>query len=315
LAELADLYEAQGRHQELTEVLSSWAESVRDEDEMVSINLRLAALYEEVLKMDEPAIARYNAILARNPSHGSALSGQGRLYYRTQNWKGLIATFEAEATAFSDPRQRVARLYKAAEVVEERLDNPDEAITRYHRCLQLVPEYAPAQQALVRIYERTGRYLELISMYEQELEQFQQPEHAISALTKMAMIYEDRLGNSEQAIDCLRRILALHPKHLPTIRALARLFQKSKNWEALIETNELEASVTDDPKLAVALRQRSAEIYEDALKDRGKAVAAYQRLLEADPAYLPALKALGRLYAQEGRWAELVKMFRAEAEV
>ena len=124
-----------------------------------------------------------------------------------------------------------------------------------------------------------------------------------------------QVGNPEHAIDCLRRILALHPKHLPTIRALGRLFQKARRWQELIETNELEASVADDPKLAVALRQRSAEIYEDALKDRAKAVAAYQRLLENDPTYLPALKALGRLYAQEARWEELVKMFRAEAEV
>ena len=315
LSGLADLYESQSRYQELTEVLSSWAESVRDDDEMVSINLRLAAIYEEVLKADEAAIASYNAILARNPSHGSALSGLGRLQYRTQNWKGLIATFEAEAAAISDPKQRVARLYKAAEVVEERLDNPDEAIARYHRCLQLVPEYVPAQQALVRIYERTGRYLELISMYEQELAQSHQPEHSISTLTKMAMLYEDRLGNPDHAVDCLRRILTLLPKHLPTIRALGRLFQKTRRWQELIETNELEASMADDPKLAVALRQRNAEIYEDALKDRAKAVAAYQRMLEGDPTYLPALKALGRLYAQEARWAELVKMFRAEADV
>ena len=315
LSQLAELYESEGRYQELGEVLSSWAESVRDEEEMVSINLRLAAIYEEVLKADEAAIARYNAILSRNPSHGSALSGLGRLYYRTQNWKGLLSTFEAEAAALSDAKQRVARLYKAAEVVEERLDNPDEAIARYHRCLQLAPDYVPAQQALVRLYERTGRYLELISMYEQELAQFQGPEHAINALTKMAMLYEDRLGNLEHAIDCLRRILALQPHHLPTIRALGRLFQKARRWQEVIETNELEASVADDPKLAVALRQRNAEIYEDALKDRGKAVAAYQRLLENDPTYLPALKALGRLYAQEARWAELVKMFRAEAEV
>src|SRR5258707_14432884 len=94
---------------------------------MVSINLRPAALYEEVLKKDTHAIARYKASLARNPSHTSALSALGRLYYRTQNWNGLLATFEAEAAALSDPKQRVARLYKAAEEVEERLNKMDEA--------------------------------------------------------------------------------------------------------------------------------------------------------------------------------------------
>ncbi len=315
LSELSDVYESAKRYQELTDLLLSWAESGRDENEMVSINLRLAALYEDVLKKDTDAIARYKAILARNPSHASALSALGRLYYRTQNWNGLLATFEAEAAALSDPKQRVARLYKAAEVVEERLNKTDEAVARYNRCLQLVPEYVPAQQALVRIYERNGRYLELISLHEQEVTQFPQPAHAITALTKMAVLYEDRLNNSEHAVDCLRRILALDPKHLPTIRALARLFQKSKLWQQLIEANEMEASLTDDPKQALALRQRNAEILEDALKDRPSAVAAYRRLLESNPSYPPALKALGRLCAQEGRWEDLAKMYRAEAEV
>src|SRR5258707_532898 len=282
---------------------------------MVSINLRPAALYEEVLKKDTHAIARYKAILARNPSHASALSALGRLYYSTQTWNGLLATFEAEAAALSDPKQRVARLYKAAEVVEERLNKTDEAVARYNRCLQLVPEYVPAQQALVRIYERNGRYLELISLHEQEVTQFPQPAHAITALTKMAVLYEDRLNNSDHAIDCLRRILTLDPKHLPTIRALARLFQKAKQWQQLIEVNEMEASLTDDPKQALTLRQRNAEILEEALKDRPSAVAAYRRLLESNPSYPPALKALGRLCAQEGRWEDLAKMYRAEAEV
>ncbi len=41
----------------------------------------------------------------------------------------------------------------------------------------------------------------------------------------------------------------------------------------------------------------------------------YERVLALSPSYLPALKALGRLYAQEGRWSELIKMYRAEAEI
>jgi cellulose synthase operon protein C len=37
--------------------------------------------------------------------------------------------------------------------------------------------------------------------------------------------------------------------------------------------------------------------------------------LSLSPSYLPALRALGRLYAQESRWEHLVRMYRAEAEI
>ena len=67
-----------------------WAR-INDESELVAINLRLAALYEEDLKRDADAIARYQAILARVPGHAAALAGLGKLYYRTQNWEGLVS--------------------------------------------------------------------------------------------------------------------------------------------------------------------------------------------------------------------------------
>ena len=65
----------------------------------------------------------------------------------------------------------------------------------------------------------------------------------------------------------------------------------------------------------LSLYHRNAEILDEHLKDRAGAIAAYERVLALSPSYLPALKALGRLYAQEGRWEQLIKMYRAEAEI
>ena len=79
LSELASIYESQGRFQELADVLLTWVGSINDESELVAINLRLAALYEEDLKREADAIARYQAIIARVPGHAPALAGLGKL--------------------------------------------------------------------------------------------------------------------------------------------------------------------------------------------------------------------------------------------
>jgi tetratricopeptide (TPR) repeat protein len=315
LSELAGIYETQGRYEELADVLLALLSSINDESELVAINLRLAALYEEDLKREQDAIARYQAILSRIPGHAAALGGLGKLYYRLQNWEGLVSVFDAEIAASEDPKQKAARMYKAAEVLEERLGRQEDAISRYNACLQVQPGYLPAQKALSRLYERQGRYAELVSMYEQDLLQTADRDQLIITLNKMAVIYEDRLSDLDHAIECMKRILDLASDHLPTIRNLARLYERAGRYRDLIETQELEASFAGDTKQVLSLYHRNAEILDEHLKDRAGSIAVYERVLALSPSYLPALKALGRLYAQEGRWDELIKMFRAEAEI
>ncbi|QAT85981.1 adventurous gliding motility protein AgmK [Corallococcus coralloides] len=315
LSALAGIYETQGRFEELADVLLAWVGSINDESELVAINLRLAALYEDDLKRDQEAAARYQAILARIPSHAAALAGLGKLSYRMQNWEGLVAVFDAEVTAAEDAKGKAARMYKAAEILEERLGRQEDAIARYNACLQLQPGYLPAQKALTRLYERQGRFAELVQMFEQDLLQTSDRDQVITTLNKMAVIYEDRLGDLDHAIECMKRILDLASDHLPTLRNLARLYERAGRYRELLETNDLEASFAGDTKQVLSLLHRNAEILDEHLKDRVGAITAYERVLALSPSYLPALKALGRLYAQDGRWEKLIDMYRAESEI
>ena len=314
LSELAGIYEAQGRYEELADVLLARVGSLNDESELVATNLRLAALFEDTLKREADAAARYQAIIARIPGHAAALAGLGKLNYRMQNWEGLVSVFDAEVAAAEDAKQKAARMYKAAEILEERLGRQEDAIARYNTCLQLQPGYLPAQKALTRLYERQGRFAELVAMYEQDLLQTSDRDPLITTLNKMAVVYEDRLGDLDQAIECMKRILDLASDHLPTIRNLARLYERAARYRELLETNDLEASLAGDTKQVLSLLHRNAEILDEHLKDRAGAISAYERVLALSPAYLPALKALGRLYAQDGRWGNLIEMYRAESE-
>ncbi len=314
LSELARIYEGQSRFEELADVLQAWGGSNTDESEFVSINQRLAALYEQ-LQRDVDAVGRYHAILNRVPGHAGALAGLGKLHYRSQNWQGLLATYEAEAASMDDPRQKAGRVYKAAETLEERLNQIDDAIARYNTCLQLSPGYLPAQKALIRLYEKLGKWQELVAMYEQDLLQTSDREQQVSTLNKIAALYEDRINDVDHAIECLKRVLELSPDHLPTMRNLGRLYERGSKWQDLLDLNESETRLASDTKQVVSLAHRNAEILEEHLKERPAAIQAWERVLQLSPAYLPALRALGRLYGQDGRWDALIKMYRAEAEI
>jgi tetratricopeptide (TPR) repeat protein len=315
LSELARIYESAGRHEELADVLGAWVTHLTDESELIAINLRLAALFEEKLKRDNDAIARYHAILQKVPGHATSLAQLGKLYHRSENWLGLLSTYDAEIAATDDPKQKAARQYKAAEVLEERLKEQEDAITRYNLCLQLSPGYLPAQKALTRLFEKQNRWGDLVQMHEQDLLQTTDKEQQIGTLQKIASIYEDRLDDLPRAIETLRRTHELAPEHVVTVRSLARLYERVGQWPDVIEFHEREAALSGDTKQVVSLTHRNAEILEEHLKDRDGAIAIYERVLGLSPSYLPALKALGRLYFQTEQWEALVRMYRAEAEI
>jgi cellulose synthase operon protein C len=316
LAELARMFESQARWEELAGVLVARAASIKDESELVAVNLRLGALFEEKLKREDDAIARYNAVLAVQPRNSVAISSLGKLYARRGDWPGLLAIYEAEiATAAEDPKQKVAKMYKAAELLEEKLARVDDAIRRYNEILALSPGYLPAQKALARLYEKQGRFAELVAMHEQDLVSTKDRDQIVAILSRLALLCEDRLNDIPRAISYLKRVLEVVPNHLPTIRSLSRLAERFGDWEQLVNMNALEADLAGDTKEVLSLLHRNAEILDEQISDPERAINAYRKVLTLSPAYLPALRALGRLYGQAGRWEELVEMNRQEAEV
>jgi len=315
LSATAALLGEQRRSEELAEVLGAWAATVHDEAEAVALYLRLASLFEESLHRDEQAIQSYRAILSRVPGNASALAGLGRLHARRRDWPGLLEVYDAELAVTSETAGKATIHYRAGEICETRLRDPDAAITRYQQALLLSPGYLPAQQALERLFERLGRWVDLAAMLEQDVLQAEGRADAVARLGTLASLYETRIGDAERAFECLHRALDLSPEHLPSLRHAQRLAEKLGRWRDLVGLLEREAAQVTDLKQIVALRHRAAEVLDERLSDASAAVVAYEKLLAVSPAYLPALTALGRLYADSGRWADLASLHRTEAAV
>ncbi|HZJ55595.1 MAG TPA: tetratricopeptide repeat protein [Myxococcaceae bacterium] len=315
LAALATLHESLDRPEELADVLASLASAVRDEREWLTVQLRLASLLEDTLHRDPQAVERYEAVLARVPGHPVALSGLGRLHAKTQDWPALVAVYDAELAGVGDPRTRAELHFRSAEILDARLHRTDEALARFREALQLVPGYLPARQGLERVLRREQRWNELIALHEEELLSLTSPTDGVAALGRIAQEAEEHLGNLDLAADALRRALELVPDHLPSLVHVARLAERREAWDELVPLLERQAELSTDPAHAITLRHRAAQVLEERLDDVAAAIAVLERLLEADRTYLPALQALGRLYAREGRWKELGQMYRREAEL
>ncbi|HVW27318.1 MAG TPA: hypothetical protein VHC69_18265, partial [Polyangiaceae bacterium] len=94
---------------------------------------------------------------------------------------------------------------------------------------------------------------------------------------------------------------------------LARVYELGKRWAKLAQILETIAAHTPSSSERVALMHRVAQIAEERLGDSERATDWYRRALDTDPSYLPALQALGKLYARGEHWTALIAMHLGEA--
>ena len=316
---LAALHEQRGEWESAAEALRARAAAHAggapgEVADLVAGNLRLAEICEERLDRAGEAVAGYEAVLALEPAHRGALAALGRLHARAGDWPRLLATFLAERDVAHDPRERAHRAFKAAEVLEERLGRAGEAVELYQQALALDPALHAARQALERRYDLDGRHLDLAALLEDDLARTDADEERIALLLRLARLQDDRLRDVAAAAGACERVLAVSPGHVLALRTLASLYDRAGRFAELVALNERLLAVTRDPRSAVSLLQRTAEVQEEHLGEPLAAAATQERILRLDPAHRPALRALGRIYAGAGRWRELVALWRTDAE-
>ncbi|MBN2495414.1 MAG: tetratricopeptide repeat protein [Deltaproteobacteria bacterium] len=315
LSELAQVHETLMRWQELVEVYEKQVQLITDRQELVSIFFKLGNIWEEKLFNEDRAIPNYRKVVELNPNYLPALQALGKLFYRKGQWDDLVHMYEVECRETPDTKQRAVKLYKLAEILEERLSRDEEAIQKYEQSLELSPGYLPALKALGRLYTKYNRWESLIQMYEKELSVTQDRDQSVFLLDKIGALWEEKLNNVDKAIESYQRILETSPNYLPAIRTLGKLYVRADRWEDMIRVNELESQLINDQKQVISLLHRNGEIFEEKLNDKDRAIETYKQVLTLAPSYLPALQSLGRLYFIKGMWNDLIAMYRQEIDV
>ena len=115
----------------------------------------------------------------------------------------------------------------------------------------------------------------------------------------------------------MKRILDLASDHLPTIRNLARLYERAGRYRELHRrTTSWRPRSSGDTKQVLSLHHRNAEILDEHLKDRAGAIAAYERRARALPLVPARAQGAGpALRAGRAAGTTLIRMYRAEAEI
>lgn len=315
LQEIEGLYEQNGRFDEVVKVLRREAEVTSEPRDRVPVLFKLGSILEDKLRLADEAVPVFEEAVALMPSYVPAKQALGRLYEKTSRWQSLAELFSMEVRLEEDLGVKVSKLFKLAETYDVRLGRQEDSVRVLFELLSLEPGFMPGRKALERLLQKREAWSDLIALYEQELSLTQDRDQRVFLLDRVGVLAEEKLGDAGRAAAAYRRILELVPAHLPAIRTLARLATKQESWPEVLRMLHAEVAMTTDPAETASLLHRAGVLTEEKLGDVPGALALFERVVAANPAYVPALGSLGRIYHQLGRWEDLLSMYRRELEV
>jgi tetratricopeptide (TPR) repeat protein len=323
--EIERIADSSGAQRELVALYGELAESLTDAMLARDYWLRIAGVDDRLGDVDQAAEAYYK-VLAIDPADVDALAALEQLFTRTQRWKDLIGVVERRIEQTNDVRDREALYGTMAQIYDERLGRPEDAVAAYKKVLELDPGSERALKALDDLFTRQKMWADLAENLEAQFALAATDEAQLALMLRLAALRESEMGMVDVAIEGYRQVLERAPTNAQALAALERLGKDPKyeltiadlleplyrhigDWEKLVGVHEVQVRRADDATRRVELLHQIAQLYEDAAGNLGSAFATLARALREDPANEGTQQQLDRVARATGRFADLASTF------
>lgn len=299
---------------EYLEILQMKAAAIEDEAQLRKTKLQIAETYEDRLDDAAAAIALYKEVLESDPANLAAMKGLERLYAASERYVELREVLERQLDVVELERDRINLLMRLSAMWEEEFVKPEQAAERLEEVLQINPAHIEALTGLARLYRAARDWDRLIDTYERHIDATPDRGEKIRLLKLEGEAFETNLEDVQRAIDAYIAVTDIDPEDQEALDSLARLYMKSEDYGAALDTLERLAPLIEETADRVRLESRIGALLEEKLGDRGGAIAHYETALDLDPGHLPSLEALRKIYLDSGDWLDAAKILRQEVE-
>ncbi len=299
---LSELYGRLNRPKDLIEMNELLLEKSPDlaSEQSVYLLEQNSKLYEELDDLDQAIECRIR-ILDLDTQHLPSIQALGRLFAKTQRFDKLVLINEKEAELIHDDSRKLALLFKSGQILEEKLNDADQAIEFYQKALAQSPEYIPAFTALDRLLRNMERYEELLQAYRDKLSQEEGSPVGLDTRMRMIELATEKLNDASTAEALFKEILERDPGYTPATTAYAKFLHQQKRWEDLLELYRRMEEASQDTGTKALLLYNMADILENQQSDQVKAIELLSKALELDSNNTPARLTLMRLLTEQGK--------------
>ena len=177
--------------------------------------MHAARFFGEMFGDGEGATEFLERVVALQPDHSEAIPQLERVLIAAQNWPALADLYEKTAPARAEPKERIALLTRAAELLDRNPAEAEHVIRIHEHLLDIEPNQPRVRRALETRYLLAGRPGDAASFLEKVLSAEHPPDEAeaFAMRTRLMGLYAGELGDVEQALPHIEALLAKDPSH------------------------------------------------------------------------------------------------------
>lgn len=234
---LDDVMDAGERFKMLVDIGDIWAdkEGERDKNEAPR---KAGEAYEEALSIE--------------PQNHVVLHKALKIYQVTSQWDSMIDVLQRIADLESNPERKSRYLFTMAQIYRDKLEDQSRAVDLFNDALDLNPGYLEAFERINKILTAQKEWKQLERAYRKMLHRIAGKGAALGNADleynlwhALGLIYRDRLGDQDKAIEAFRMASRLKPEDATEHMILAELFETTDQLDAAIA--EHQAIIKIDP--------------------------------------------------------------------
>ncbi|CAN5681769.1 hypothetical protein BH11MYX4_BH11MYX4_06680 [soil metagenome] len=333
-AELERLARVANAEERLAEVYATELDKIAsDEPSTARLSYRTGELF-EAQKNAARALHFYRRAYTFSPEEEQgAFLAIDRLLAQGAKPAERVALYRDALEYRTDPEQRVATLHVIAKIEEEELASDDEAILSHRSILDVDETDTPALDALARLYSRRERFRDLADLHRRRAEQSALPDEEARWRLALGRVLQDKLGETDGAIDELEAVLGLvSAQATDTGRAavaalegmvtegahrgrvvdlLLPIYEQADDWQKLVEVGEHRLALASTPGEKVAVLRDTAKLLDERGNDSDKAFDCLREAFVLDPDDGDTREELDRLAMATERWDALAETYES----
>ncbi len=180
-------------------------------------------------------------------------------------------------------------------------------LDRHRERFQATPGDNQAFEALEEHYFLAGNWSEVIALYEHRLTA---PALGVNRKElaqvrfRMGQVYQERLGDSERAIECFTAVLQDDPGNRQALAQLRRAHSEHERWDVALQIAEVECESPMRPSERATLLAEIGSIWLDHLDDPEQSLTQFESALSEQPDHRNALEGTARAYERCERFPE-----------
>jgi tetratricopeptide (TPR) repeat protein len=310
LQALTKLYERKGDHSAALDMMGQLAVVLDDPADQVALKHRMGRILDQELGDRVSALEQFQAAIDLDPAHLPSLEAMRGIHVDSGDWVAAARTLGLEIEHTENDRIRGARLVELGRVRADRLDDEAGAVQAFQAASAADPGNEDAMLPLVDSYAANGRYEDAFPLLQTLVQRSDKRERDEQhRLASMLGETATRLGQADEAVAAYERAYEIDNDDSPTLKGLAGSYFRAERWDDAFKYHQLllvqhrDALGRDE---ITELFYRLGVVKREQGEDK-KARNMFDKSLEEDTHFVPALEAMVALQTAEGDWDSVVQ--------